>query len=432
MKAVWLLKNSFLWYAVTMTSLALVIGGLVALADSIRSRRGNRITMPAGLIAFAAFSVFMILMDCARYAYLSEPDPRYQTFQLALFSLPWGIYAGIEAALAFLLSLILPDSFRYHRSHLMPDAIRETMNLLPEGICISAPDGTVLLSNLQMDNLCRTLTGGVLLDAIRFRERVEAADEKHNEDRLLRTPDGKTWRLSWEMLTESGRGYHLMTAEDITEQYRITETLKEKNEHLQDLQRRIKAVSDLSGEMFVAREKANARAALHNQLGQVLLMGQYWLEHPDSTDAEMVRMTTREMNRILLREAEDLSEEETETTGLGADQLRRTLAMIKNIGVQAEICGELPEALSRRTLLACAIEECASNAVKHAEGDRITVLLEEDDNRLTARISNNGRPPEGPITESGGLLSLRRRTEAAGGQMLVESCPAFSLTLILP
>ena len=99
MKAVWLLKNSFLWYAVTMTSLALVIGGLIALADSIRSRRGNRITMPAGLIAFAAFSVFMILMDCARYAYLSEPDPRYQTFQLALFSLPWGIYAGIEAVL---------------------------------------------------------------------------------------------------------------------------------------------------------------------------------------------------------------------------------------------------------------------------------------------------------------------------------------------
>jgi signal transduction histidine kinase len=223
-----------------------------------------------------------------------------------------------------------------------------------------------------------------------------------------------------------------MTAEDMTEQYRITETLKEKNEHLQEIQRRMKAVSDLSGEIFVAREKANARAALHNQLGQVLLMGQHWLEHPESTDAEMVRMTTREMNRYLLREAEELSEDGAEASEPGADLLRMTLAMIKDIGAQAEIIGELPEDPARRTLLAYAIQECASNAVKHAEGDRITVFLEEDGNRLTVRIRNNGRIPESPIVESGGLLSLRQKTEAAGGRMLVESRPGFRLTLILP
>ena len=432
MKALWLLKNSFLWYAVTMMSLALVIGGLIALADSIRSHRGSQRTMLTGWIAFVAFAVFMILMDCARYAYLAEPDPRYQPFQLTLFSLPWAFYAGIEAILAFLLILILRNGFLYRRSHLTQDAIRETVNLLPEGICISAPDGTVLLSNCQMDDLCRMLTGSALSDGALFRRWVEAAGEKQNAGRLLRTPDGKAWRFSGEMLTESGKNDHLMTAEDMTEQYRITETLKEKNEHLQEIQRRMKAVSDLSGEIFVAREKANARAALHNQLGQVLLMGQHWLEHPESTDAEMVRMTTREMNRYLLREAEELSEDGAEASEPGADLLRLTLAMIKEIGAQAEIIGELPEDPARRRLLAYAIQECASNAVKHAEGDRITVFLEEDGNRLTVRIRNNGRIPESPIVESGGLLSLRQKTEAAGGRMLVESRPGFRLTLILP
>ena len=194
----------------------------------------------------------------------------------------------------------------------------------------------------------------------------------------------------------------------------------------------MKAVSDLSDEIVVAREKANARAALHNQLGQVLLMGQRWLEHPGSADAGMVRMTTREMNRFLLREAEELSEEGTEASEPGADLLRQTLAMIRDIGVQAEIRGELPEDPSRRTLLAYAIQESASNAVKHAEGDLVTVLLEEDGSGLTVQISNNGRIPEGPITESGGLLSLRRKIEAAGGRMLVESRPGFCLTLTLP
>ena len=435
MKAVWQLKNSFLWYAVTLTALALVIGGLAALISCIRVRRRKLIVLFAGLNAFADFMLFLILMDCARYAYLSEPDPRYQPFQLTMINLPWGLYAGVEIILAILLVLILRDHFLYCRSHLTPDAIRETVNLLPEGLCISAPDGTVMLSNLQMDRLCRMLTGSILSDGIRFRQRIETAGEKQNDDCddcLLRTPDEKTSRFSRERLTESEKPYDLLIAEDMTEQCRIRETLKEKNEQLQDIQQRMKAVSHLSGEMFVAREKANARAALHNQLGQVLLMGSHYLEHPDSIDAELVCMTTREMNRFLLREAEDLSEEETEAVDPEGDLLQQILVMTKNIGVQTELYGELPEDSSRRILLAYAIQECATNTVKHAEGDRITVLTEENSNGLTIQISNNGRPPEEPVTESGSLLSLRRRIEEAGGQMLVESQPEFRLTIILP
>ena len=198
MKAVWQLKNSFLWYAVTLTALALVIGGLAALISCIRVRRRKLIVLFAGLNAFADFMLFLILMDCARYAYLSEPDPRYQPFQLTMINLPWGLYAGVEIILAILLVLILRDHFLYCRSHLTPDAIRETVNLLPEGLCISAPDGTVMLSNLQMDRLCRMLTGSILSDGIRFRQRIETAGEKQNDDCddcLLRTPDEKTWRF---------------------------------------------------------------------------------------------------------------------------------------------------------------------------------------------------------------------------------------------
>ena len=83
-------------------------------------------------------------------------------------------------------------------------------------------------------------------------------------------------------------------------------------------------------------------------------------------------------------------------------------------------------------LLAYAIQECAANTVKHAGGDRITVSLEENSTGLTVRISNNGKPPETRITESGGLVSLRRKIEEAGGQMLVESRPEFRLTIIIP
>ncbi len=430
MKAVSMLRDSFAWYALAIGSLLLVIGGLAALAGALRTRRSRRAVLLSGLNLLAGLILFTVLMDCARYTYLSEPDPRYRPFQLVLFGLPWGMYAGIGAALAVLLAVILRNNRVYRRDHLTADSVRETLDLLPEGICISAPDGTVLLSNLRMNAICRALTGSGLSDANRFREQAEAEGKKQDSETLVRLPDGETRRFSLQKITENGKEYSLLTAADVTEQYRITEELREKNEHLQDIQRRMKAVTELSGDMFVAREKADARAALHNQLGQVLLMGRYYLEHPDSTDGEMVRMTTREMNRFLLREAENLNE--TGDAPAGTDLLQQTLSMIRGIGIRAEIDGKLPEEPARRTLLAVAVQECATNAVKHAEADRLTVHLEETENSLVIRITNNGKPPKEPVKESGGLLSLRRKAEEAGGEMTVESAPAFRLTIRIP
>ena len=425
MKAIWLTKSSLIWYAVTLGSLALVIGSLIALIRSILARRSRRILLAAGLNLLAGFLLFLVLMDCARFAYLTEPDPRYHAFQTALFGLPWGLYAIPEILSAAILLLLLRDDRRYRLNHLTPDAIRETVNLLPEGICISAPDGTVLLSNLQMDGLCRSLTGGTLSDAACFREYLEENGEKQGNEILAHTEEGTVWRFAGKHISGNSTEYEQLTASDVTAPYRIMEELRDRNEHLQELQRRMKEVSDLSGDMFIAQEEAAARTALHNQLGQVLLMGRHTLEHPDSTDAELVRMATLEMNRFLLREAEAPSGSQT-------DRFQQSLALAKSIGVQTEILGSLPENPAYRALLAQAVQECAANAVKHAEGDRLVLRPEENEKEWIVRITNNGRPPKEPVTESGGLLSLRRHTEAAGGAMTVESSPAFALVLRLP
>ena len=47
-------------------------------------------------------------------------------------------------------------------------------------------------------------------------------------------------------------------------------------------------------------------------------------------------------------------------------------------------------------------------------------------------VRNNGKPPKGPILESGGLLSLRRIVEEAGGEMTVTSEPEFLLRSHFP
>ena len=68
MKAMYLTKNSGIWYLVTITSLFLVIGGLITLINGFLARRSKGRIFLKGIGVFVSFSLFMILMDCARFA----------------------------------------------------------------------------------------------------------------------------------------------------------------------------------------------------------------------------------------------------------------------------------------------------------------------------------------------------------------------------
>jgi signal transduction histidine kinase len=111
------------------------------------------------------------------------------------------------------------------------------------------------------------------------------------------------------------------------------------------------------------------------------------------------------------------------------DALSRAVDMAGSIGVRVDMRGDPPPEGAQRSILAAAIRECAANTVKHAGGDRIFVEITKTAAGTDMTITNNGVPPKGPVAESGGLLSLRRSAEAAGGKALVQGAPAFSLTL---
>lgn len=426
MKRLDAIMGSALWYALCFASVALVIGQLTVLIWAIRDRRDRRVLLPAALNLLLGFGVFAVLMDCAYSGFVSETDAAlFRPFERALFARSWLLYAALGALSAALLIPFIRDNRRYRATHLTPEAIRLAVDMLPEGIAFSSPDGKVLLSNLRINALCRSLTGSALSDAARFGRLIHERGEEQDGKRLLRTPKGETWLVTEKRLASNGECFDQLTAVNVTERYRIIDELREKNDHLQDIQRRMKAVSALSGDMFVAREEAAARVALHNQLGQVLLMGRHYLDHPDSTDPEMVYLTTRQMTAFLLGEAAAPGQEKE-------DPLQCALTMAGVIGVTVDYRGPRPWNTSARSLLALAIRECAANTVKHARGNRIYVDAADAGTLFRVSVFNNGEPPEGPVAESGGLLALRRRVEAAGGSMCVQSHPVFSLTLEIP
>lgn len=426
------IRGSWLWYVLCLAALLLILGQLGVLLAAFRCAYRRTLAVLNLLLGLALLG---LLMDCAMAQIASSADRLllFRPLQWRLFALPWGLCAIGELLSALLLLHAARGLRRYRRSHLTPDAIREAVNLLPDGLCISAPDGTVLLSNLKINALCRALTGGSLADAGRFVRALRERGEAQGDSILVRTEEGAVWLFTQKQLTTGGKRYNQLTAVDVTERYRIIDELREKNGRLQDIQRRMRAVSDWSADMFVAREEAAARAALHNQLGQVLLMGRHCLQHPESTEAAIVYMTTAQMNAFLLGEAEEPEPRQ-------ADALQNALLLAQSIGVTVTLRGAPPEDAARRELLALAIRECAANAVKHAEADALDMTISPchpersaaEAKDLTVTIVNNGLPPKGPIAESGGLLALRRHVEAAGGGMEVQSAPTFRLTLTLP
>ena len=83
-------------------------------------------------------------------------------------------------------------------------------------------------------------------------------------------------------------------------------------------------------------------------------------------------------------------------------------------------------------LLTCTVRECVTNAVRYAEATELYVVFAETQTESSVTVTNNGRIPESPIVEGGGLSTLRRRVERAGGTMTVQSRPRFQLTVTVP
>ena len=406
-------------YIIYFAALLLTAAQLAILPQLIQKKQGM-IRILAALLHFLFCLILLaFLLDYSYNAVvLAEPEVLH-AFERRLLTLPWLLYAGLELAAAAVIILQARALKQYRESNLTPDAIRQTVDLLPTGLMVSEPDGTVLLANLIMTELCRKLTGELLSDAERFWQYIE----KTSEDGLIRTTDGEIRQFEKSSIALDGKDYDQITASDMTEQYRVTEELSRMNRHLKEVQDRMKAVAAKERSLVAAREVMNARKTVHDRMGAVLLSGKYYLDHPENVKEEELLRLLEYGSHFLLGEAEQPEPE--------ADPVQKAIQTANRIGVTAKICGEVPKSETACRIIAQTIDQCAANAARHAGGDRITVTLNETTN-LIITVTNSGRPPDGPIAETGGLAVLRKSVEAEDGSMTVQSEPAFLLTITIP
>lgn len=417
------------WNTPVMTAfLLLLTAHLLLILSSYRYGRGKgRIALYwlHGLISFlGAYYPLLSLLWTIDYTV----ERKWPTaFIDALGALPGAVVLVYEGLSFLILAACLWELWRYRRTHPSLDSVKQAMDLLPIGLAIGRADGTVAHCNRTMDDLVRQRTGRGLHDLTLLEELCGPA----GETRLTLPEADQVWQLTRRSLTLEGEDYLQFTAQEITQQAAILRDLEQKHERLLGLRRRLELYHRQAGRIIIAQELLTARMEVHSAVGNVLLEAQRYLRDPASFDEERLLQSLKYTNTVLLREYEQDDSHR--------DPLAEALEAAEILGVDVSVTGRFPEGEPDRGILAAAIRECAANTVKHADGDRLTVeLLEQGPGGRdrTFLLCSNGTPPEAPIRESGGLLSLRSLVERKGGTMRArggrDAEAAFRLEITIP
>ena len=111
--------------------------------------------------------------------------------------------------------------------------------------------------------------------------------------------------------------------------------------------------------------------------------------------------------------------------------LQRLIKTADDFSIKVEIDGDIPAQTATEQLILEAASEALTNAVRHAGAQTLYICFSETSTHYQVSFQNDGRLPAGEITEGGGLTSLRRKVEAAGGSMSICCHPAYALTIAI-
>ncbi len=313
------------------------------------------------------------------------------------------------------------------KNYLTPDSIKEAFDNLPSGICFFDRNGFVKLCNRTMTKISFDLGGHDVQYLKEFEDMLKRPGNK-----CLRPKDGKYYFMAdgnvWsfvknEITGRDGAVYTEYVASEVSEIYARMEELNGDNKKMLEISEEIKKLS--ANVLTVAREEEtlSMKMRVHDEMGRSLVAARKLLQKGILPEREDPVLESWKRTTEILKRGNDEPEKKDML-----DELRDACKGMLNI----KLTGELPEKEEAAYLIVVAIRECITNAIRYANATELYVTVEQKEGRATARITNNGDPPKGWINEGGGLSSLRRKIERAGGLMDIRSMPTFELKVNLP
>lgn len=375
--------------------------------------------MLLGPLSFCLYAGMQFIFDYFSNTYI---DGELKGVEEWFLRLPWFVPIVILVIFSIIEVRMVRMNRRWIREHITAMSIKEAVDNLPIGICCYEPNGEIILKNHRIEKICRAYTGKALLNAALFLKEMTASGVKTDKGTLIHLKSGEVFTFLDRPLTEKGSKLRMLSIVDISEQYQSTKTLEEKQQEVSKLNEELVLYGKQVIESITAREILEAKVKIHDELGTNLLASKRYILSGGSAEERNT------IEAILRRNIQYLKQESKYVPN---DEYAVILDAANKLDIKLNVSGALPETDPLRHIVVTGIHECLTNTIRHARGDELTVVIDETDQTITARYTNNGMAPDKEIEERGGLALLRSLVEKNGGCMMIDSTPRFRLTLQL-
>ena len=343
----------------------------------------------------------------------------------SVFTIPLWVVILLPVVFTVLALVQHDRNSRWQKNHISLMSVKEGFDDLPTGLCYYLPSGLVKLINSKMEAYCLALTGTTNSNASTFWKVLQAGDYpgcvQSGSQPIYRLPGGTAVSFHRNEVSIEGNVIYELIAVDVTEEYQLSLELAEKRRQADTVNRRLRVLGGQITEMTIEEEILTSKIRVHDDLSKALISTRRLLTDPDTTDS-------KEVTRLWKDSILQLRNERPRTW---EDAYAECVRYAEVMDITVHVEGELPHEPPRSELAATAMLACLTNLYRHARGDELSVLCEETEDAFWLTFANNGKQPDAPIQETGGLKNLRRKVEDAGGRMEVRSVPQFELRLTL-
>ena len=385
---------------------------------------GLKKLMRIGILFLMSFVLMCFFLNDHRYQIGENNHPSF------LLKIPIWIFLAGMSLLIICLCLMIRSEIITCRKNISAWSVKETMDDVPCGVCVSDSWGRIVLSNKKMRELSRMLTGAVLQNyedlkqVLDGNKLVQGVTRLSPESGVLYLPNGTVWMFQNYMLTEEEvAGYLQTVAFDVTEIYFNSEKIRMKNEKLELLNQKLKKMYEQIDESIREQETLKMKMQVHDSFGRSLLTIRRMLEGNKEADYMKNQLEILKQSVYILS---GITQDDTEK------QYEESIKHAEKLGVSVEIEGELSDEHQVALITDKAIRECVTNCIRHAHGSRVYVQSHKTREGWKVCITNDGERPKEGSREGGGLSALREVVERDGGEMTTKFEPEFLLALKLP
>ena len=412
--------------ALGVISVLLFFGAVVVVAFLVRQKRNRelRLAVPMLVSTYICEQCFDLYLSGAAY---SETAVKIREM---LLSVPTVVPLLYCIAMAVLEAMLLNNIHRHKYERITGMSIKEAMDGFPDGVLCYAPKGRVMLVNQAMKEFCRQMTGGELVNGDLFTQQMMSGQIRPGcrivtvgDENVFVLPDETVWKINLQDIPFEDSEVRMLTASEITEEYRKTEELRAMQKGLAALGERLAKVNREIVDLTAEREMLNAKIRIHDEMGKNLLIVKHFILNggTESEKAAMIGSLYQNVSFLM----KDLP-------AAARDECELMIDTASRLGVTVFVTGTIPDCEPQRHILATAIHECFTNTLRHAHGNELYMNIEDDGDRLRVVLTNNGKKPAGEIEERGGLALLRDLTEREGGRMTILKNPSYAVVLELP